>query len=152
MLKEEFLDGLRRALSGNVEVEVINETIRYYEDYIDIQIKKGTSEATVMEQLGKPQLIAKSILDANANRYQSEYSESANKIYEEGAERYSRSKMGHKGVQLIANMPQWLAIFLALFILFLFIGVIGSVLSFLAPVLIPVGIILAVITFFKNRK
>ena len=65
MLKQEFLDGLRRALAGKVDVEVIDETIRYYEDYIDMQIKKGESEASVMEQLGKPQLIAKSIVDAN---------------------------------------------------------------------------------------
>lgn len=150
MLKQEFLDGLRRALAGKVDVEVIDETIRYYEDYIDMQIKKGESEASVMEQLGKPQLIAKSIVDAN--KQDGGALDSSNRIYEDGEERYSRSKMGHKGVKVIANMPQWLAIFLALLIVFVFIWLVGSVLSFLAPILIPVIIVLVVINFFNKKK
>ena len=150
MLKQEFLDGLRRALAGKVDVEVIDDTIRYYEDYIDVQMKKGSSESLVMEQLGKPQLIAKSIVDAK--KQDGGYSDSTNRIYEDGEERYSRSKLGHKGVKIITKMPQWLAVFFALLILVLFIGVVGSVLSFLAPILIPVGIVLAIITLCKNRK
>lgn len=152
MLKQEFLVGLRRALAGKVDVEIVDETIRYYEDYIDVQIKKGENEASVMEHLGKPQLIAKSIVDANTIKQENGYTDSQNRIYEEGEERYSRSKMGHKVVKVIANMPQWLAILLALLILFLLIWFVGSVLSFFAPVLIPLGIIFAIITYFKNRK
>ena len=150
MLKQEFLDGLRRALAGKVDVEVIDETIRYYEDYIDMQQKKGESEEAIMEQLGKPQLIAKSIVDAN--KQNSGYPDATNRVYEDEDERYSRSKMGHKGVKVIANMPQWLAIFLALLILFVVIWLVGSLLSFLAPVLIPAAIIIGVITFFNKKK
>ena len=152
MLKQEFLDGLRRALAGKVEVEVIDETVRYYEDYIDVQIKKGASEDYVMEQLGKPQLIAKSIVIANNNGKESGDTESSSGIYEEGEGRYSRTKMGDKGVKFIANMPQWLAIFLAVFIFILIIWFVGSVLSFFAPVLIPAGIVFIIVALVKRRQ
>ena len=62
MSKQEFLDGLRRSLSGGLEVQVINEHIRYYSDYIDSQIRMGTSEEEVMASLGEPRLIAKTLL------------------------------------------------------------------------------------------
>ena len=153
MTKQEFLDGLRRALSGKVDIETIDETIRYYEEYIDVQVKTGKSEQEVLDQLGKPQLIAKSIVSANKNNQESGYPDSSDKIYEDGEnQRYSRSKMGDKGVRFIMNMPGWMVAFLALFILFVFIWFVASVLSFLAPVLIPVAVILVIITFVKNRS
>lgn len=149
MLKQDFLDGLRRSLSGKVDVELIDETIRYYEDYIDVQIKKGESESSVLEKLGKPALLAKSIVQANANCGNSG---SQSEIYEDGeAERYSRSKVGDKGVRLITKMPGWLAVFLALLILFLILSFVFSVLSFLAPVLIPLGIIFVIIAIRKSK-
>ncbi len=62
MSKQEFLDGLRRSLSGGLEVRELNEHIRYYSDYIDSQIRMGTSEEEVMASLGEPRLIAKTLL------------------------------------------------------------------------------------------
>ena len=153
MTKQEFLDGVSRALSGKVDIEPIDEAVRYYEDYIDIQVKTGKSEQEVLENLGKPQLIAKSIVSANRNNQGGEYSSQTDRVYEEGdQQRYSRSKMGDKGVRFIMNMPGWVATFLALLILFVFIWFVASVLSFLAPVLIPAAIILVIITFVKNKS
>ena len=150
MTRNEFLDGLRRALAGKVDLEQINETVRYYEDYIDIQIKSGKSEKEILENLGKPQLIAKSIINAKRNGQESGVDNQ--EICEEETQRYSRSKLGDKGVRFIMNMPGWLAAFLALLILFVFIWLCFSVLSFLAPILIPVAIILGIITFVARKK
>lgn len=150
MTRNEFLDGLRRALAGKVDVETIEETIRYYEDYIDIQIKTGKSEKEVLENLGKPQLIAKSIVNAKRNGQENGY---PGEVYEEEKhQRYSRSRMGDKGVHLILNMPRWLASFLALLLLFVFIWFVVSVLSFFAPILIPVAIVLVILAIVKNRS
>lgn len=62
MSKQEFLDSLRRSLSGGLEAQEVNEHIRYYSDYIDSQIRGGSSEEEVMGSLGEPRLIAKTLL------------------------------------------------------------------------------------------
>ena len=63
MTKFEFSEKLRKALSGRVSHVVVNENVAYYERYIDTEIKKGRSEKEVLEELGDPRLIAKTIID-----------------------------------------------------------------------------------------
>lgn len=63
MTAEIFLTELREALEGSVSPAFINENIRYYEEYIDTEKRKGRSEEEVMEELGEPRLIAKTIID-----------------------------------------------------------------------------------------
>lgn len=62
MSKQEFLEGLRRSLSGGLDPQEVNEHIRYYSDYIDSQIRGGITEEEVMRSLGEPRLIAKTLL------------------------------------------------------------------------------------------
>ena len=40
MTKQEFLEKLRVALSGRVASSLIMENLRYYEDYINTEIRK----------------------------------------------------------------------------------------------------------------
>ena len=63
MTKEEFLTGLRSSLSGSVSADVINENMRYYENFINTEIRKGRTEEDVLEELGSPLLIAKTVKD-----------------------------------------------------------------------------------------
>ena len=147
MNRREFIDGLRRALAGKVESEVIDENVRYYEDYIDTQIRQGMSEEAVLKKLGKPTFLAKSIVSAwqsgqgNADRSETVYDEQ-----EDGKNiRFSRSRLGDKGVRLIMKMPGWLTVFLSALFLFAVIGFVLSLLSALAPVLIPLVLIFVVI-------
>lgn len=63
MTKEEFIRGLREALAGAPD-SIIIENVNYYGQYIDGELGKGRSLEAVMEELGEPQWIAKSILDA----------------------------------------------------------------------------------------
>lgn len=144
MNRRDFIDGLRRALSGKVEVELIDDTVRYYEDYFDTQIRMGKSEQEVLEALGNPALIAKSIV--SANRQDGTMGSGAKEIYEEEEHKsYSRSKFGDKGVQLIMKMPGWLVALLVGILIICLISLFFSVLSFLAPVLVPVLIVVMVI-------
>jgi len=62
MSKQEFLEGLRRSVSGGLDPQEVNEHIRYYSDYIDSQIRGGVTEEEVMRSLGEPRLIAKTLL------------------------------------------------------------------------------------------
>lgn len=86
MTKTEFILQLRRALSGRMDTlssggldtlskgmdtlskrmdsKKISEHAAYYEEYIEIQVRKGAEEEQVVESLGSPALLAKSILNA----------------------------------------------------------------------------------------
>lgn len=62
MNKVEFVDSLRRSISAVGDYNFINETVEYYQSYIETEVRKGKSEAEVLSELGDPKLIAKSIL------------------------------------------------------------------------------------------
>ncbi|RDU24775.1 DUF1700 domain-containing protein [Anaerosacchariphilus polymeriproducens] len=67
MSKEEFLDELRIALQGEVSQNEISENLEYYDRYIASEIRKGRSIESVMEELGNPRLIARTIIDTHSN-------------------------------------------------------------------------------------
>lgn len=64
MTKKDFITRLRRALSGKLDGMAVTEHASYYEEYIEIQVRKGKEEWQVTEELGDPALLAKSILNA----------------------------------------------------------------------------------------
>ena len=65
MTKYDFLDRLKLALSGKVSATLIQENMTYYSEYIDTQIRMGRSEQEVMDMLGDPRLIARTIVQTN---------------------------------------------------------------------------------------
>lgn len=75
MNREEFLRGLQSALSGAVPPAVLQENLRYYDDYIRNEVRNGRSESQVMEELGDPRLIARTILDTTPGAEEGNYEE-----------------------------------------------------------------------------
>lgn len=65
MSKEEYLEELRAALSGEVKENIIQETIDYYSRYIDDMIREGKSQDDIFAMLGRGNVVAKSIIEAN---------------------------------------------------------------------------------------
>ncbi len=63
MSENEFLSELENALSGSVSPSLVNENLRYYEEYIETEKRKGRSVYEVMDELGDPRLIARTIID-----------------------------------------------------------------------------------------
>ncbi len=61
MSRDEFISGLQEALADRVPEAVISENVNYYRRYIDEQVKAGKSEADVLDMLGDPRLLAKTI-------------------------------------------------------------------------------------------
>lgn len=118
MTKQDFLEGLRRYLSGSLDYRKVNEHLRYYTDYIDGQIRQGRSEEEVLEELGDPRLIAKTLSGM----------EEGEPVYDEYREEYiddeePRKAGGHyfnvNGKTI--HMPGWvLSIIVGLLIFFVF--------------------------------
>lgn len=65
MTKKQFMEELRSSLEGMVSPMVMQQNLNYYENYINEQIRSGRTEADVLNELGNPRLIARSIIDAN---------------------------------------------------------------------------------------
>ena len=64
MKKAEYLQVLEKALVGNVSPQELQDIVSYYRDYIDMEIRKGKSEEDVINQLGNPRHLVKSIIAA----------------------------------------------------------------------------------------
>ena len=64
MNKREFLQKLTEYLSYELPQRFVEKNVRYYSDYIDDELGKGRTSKDILDDLGDPQLIAKSIIDA----------------------------------------------------------------------------------------
>ena len=166
MTKSEFLRGLRGALSGAPD-SLILENINYYSDYIDGEIRKGRSEEEVMEELGEPQWIAKSILDASegntwtgssygtgATAY--EYDTDGEPTYDSGYE----DEASHRSFHTI-DFSKWyvkaLMISIPLLIIFIILSVMGLAFRIMislltSPVFWCILLVLALLGWFTKRR
>ncbi len=63
MTAELFLSELREAMEGSVSPSFVNENVRYYEEYIATEERKGRTAEEIMEELGDPRLIARTLID-----------------------------------------------------------------------------------------
>ena len=136
MSKQEFTDGLRSALSGRLSAAAVEENIRYYTEYIDTQMQNGKTEQEVMQELGNPRLIAKTIIEANQGDLGEEKSDC---FYQEENNEPVEHKKSH-----------WAAVLIAVLILLLCLFLVFRVLSFLAPILVPVLLIFFLIKLFRD--
>lgn len=135
MNREIFIDTLRRALYGKVDDYTLADHMRYYENYILQEMAKGRSEQEVLDELGDPRLIARTILEASgAQTSYREYAvvdESGNEQSEEEERIRVRQYQGWKATLIMAAV--FLAIILILIIAF-------HIIIALLPFLIVVGI------------
>ena len=147
MGKIEFLRILQASLAGKVSAKIVNENVSYYEDYINTQIRMGRTEEAIMDQLGDPRLIAKTIVSA-CNMEKERQGE---------AQFTSDDHKKKMGFSLSFNhWPWWgyLLIPVAVFVLLVFVFVFLWLLSVSMPVIIILVLLLIgiwlVIKIFKN--
>lgn len=148
MTRYEFIDVLQRTLAGNVSSGVVNENIRYYEDYIDTKLRIGESEEDVIESLGDPRLLAKTIMEASKNDIGSEtQGYEYENVYDENGQEDNRSSTGGH----IYRMPGWLLAVIVIAVIILIIGAVTSLLSALLPILLPVLLVVFIYRLIKGR-
>lgn len=64
MNKNEFLRKLKKILSYDLPLRLVEKNLAYYRSYIEEEVRKGRSESEVLKELGDPRLIARTIIDA----------------------------------------------------------------------------------------
>ena len=64
MTKAEFLEKLRRALNGDMSAAAVEDNIQFYDSYFSSQTAQGRTEADVLNELGDPRILARTLIDA----------------------------------------------------------------------------------------
>lgn len=138
MTKQEFIDELRMNLTGEVREQVIQETIQFYSRYIDEEVKSGKIEAEIIAQLDRPNMIAKSVIEANQDK--------PSGIAEE--KKQSEFQFGTWYSKVIFILLAILAVVIVIAVL----GGLLMLLWYIAPVIILVIVIIALIRAFGGNK
>ena len=145
MSRYEFIEKLRAALMGKATQSAINENIRYYEEYLDIEIRKGKSEEEVIKALGDPRLLAKTIIEANKQTTRgSEFEE----VYNDTVDYSGRKEHKQYGAS------KWGIIVTLILIVVVILALVGAVLRLILPIVVPVILIsmaVKIISVLANR-
>lgn len=151
MNKTDFLQQLREALTTDLSSRAVEENIRYYSQYISDEERKGRTEEEILNELGDPWLIAKTIIDTGvseeANEYSS-YGSSENNDYQG----YGRQS-DYDGMKVYHVDTWWkkaLIIVGVIVVIGLILSLITGVVSLLTPVLVPILIIAIIINLLKR--
>jgi len=168
MTKQEFLQELREHLSGEVSAESLMDSYRYYDNYIDESIRSGKTEEQAVDELGKPYLIARSIIDAStgARAVDVEYTEDGktkkvNRKAEEQRQQKQQDDSTHeRGVKKEFHFDpfSWyakllyvlVAIVLIVVLVAVVFGVVAIAINLAIPILIILGIVYLVMYFTRN--
>ena len=161
------MQGLKSELEGRVPYSVIQENLRYYDSYIMEEAAKGQTEDEVIESLGGPRIIARTIVDAaldtedRPDGFDSFESEASYRSGPAGSSQEEREPFRGKKpevhyvdfgkwyVRLIAGLVVFLVIFLVMTVFCGSMGLAGWILSYIWPVLL---VMLAVWMFRGPRR
>ncbi len=158
MNRQEFIAELRRAMSGDFSTTEIEDAVSYYEDYMDMQIKKGKREEEVLRELGNPRLIAKSMKAAgsgaggasvgggtSAGGFTTGRSASFDrKSSDDGASDFS-------GRTHMFRIPLWLVLLIVLFVLLAILSLVFRLLVAVLPIILVICGIVTLYRYFSKK-
>lgn len=161
MNREEFLEILNIQLEGEIPSNEISQHLAYYNNFINQKIRQGKSEEDVLNELGDPRLIAKTLIDTedvpNTPGYQQSYAYSAEEAgpghfaQEESQQEEPWQETPDPGKVYRLDLSTWkgkLIVAAAAAVLLAVIGLISVIIGALLPfaaIAVVVGLIIAMI-------
>lgn len=163
MNREEFLQGLQKALSGQISPSAVQENLRYYDDYIRTEVRKGRTESEVMEELGDPRLIARTIVDTTPGagdgvfgEYRSFGAGASGDGYQQYTREEEREDAAGRGSIRYYDLNKWywklLGIVLVIAVVTLVIAVIGGILTLVIPMLPAIFLAVLIMWFLRGPR
>lgn len=147
MNRTEFLDTLRSQLSGQMHEGKVAAHVRYYEDYIQSQVRSGRDEQQVLAELGDPRLIARTLLDTDVDDGQADYAEYS--IYSDETEDTQSSGGKHAHVW---RFDTWYSKLLGVVGLLIIVFLLFHILVAVIPFFAVLAVILFILSLIKNRN
>ena len=162
MDRNEFVSTLRAVLTGEVPASVVEDNVRYYDAYISQEIAGGKSEKEVLEMLGDPRLIARTIIDTqgqgsgNSGSYEYSYAQEdpeQNKGFHAELNEDGGVDLKYRHFNLNTWYGRLLITIILIVVLSLVFMIVGGILSWILPIILPVLLILWIIRiFFGGRR
>lgn len=162
MNRYDFLKQLEEQLRGSVSNQELRDSIQYYREYIEEEIRKGKTEEEVLAFLGTPNGIAKSIIDAKrsaeGNPYEDSFYGRENRTsygYDSYEPEDYDSRQGNAPNMKVFQLDGWkgkLVLAGIFFVLFLILVLLFKVAAFLLPFALPFLLILCLVKWLMNRR
>lgn len=145
MDKQEFLDILESALKERISQTAAAGHVAYYRNYIEEQIRSGKSESEILDMLGDPRLIARTLSDTAETG-----AESRSSAYDYEQDTMKREKE-QKGQVMAQKGRRLLLLFLGIAIVLGILAMLVSIVSFVLPIVLPVAAVLFLLSYFRRR-
>lgn len=146
MTKQEFLDILGKILRRELSDTEVADNLGYYDQYIAQEVQRGKTEAEVLAQLGDPRLIAKTILQVDAQKeaasYEQVFTEEPDGRYSSSYERDQNTSDSGVHVHTFGGVKGWLILAAVLLVLLVLIKTAFTLFVKLLPVIVIVAVIL----------
>lgn len=155
MDRVEFLAILRESLEGYIPNADVEENITFYRNYFQ---EAGMPEREVIEELGDPRLIARTIIQA----YKASKGPMADYYEEQARSEYSQSRSWEYGGGREAmdfgekkeGIKRWILLggFFLLFLLVLgvLLAVVGAIIMYLLPILVVIFVVKLLLDYFER--
>lgn len=154
MTRFEFLSKLKEALTLELDEYAVKEHVDYYSSYIMDELAQGRTEREILDELGDPWAIARSIISME------EASSSGRTVYEsydsvknKTDDRYEEQKKAKTySFQTSSKWKTLLVILGIIGVIAVLFTIIGGIISLLMPILVPVIVIMLVFRLFNRRR
>ena len=157
MSKKEFLDILYNQLSGQIPEGSVAAHVEYYRNYIEDEQQKGRTETDILNDLGDPRLIARTLLDTEVGAGNPQNGSTYSAIYNEADSDYneydsSDSARGHvKKHSFKLDLSTWYGKVAVILIAAVVLLLLVTILGILIPVVIVAGVIMYIVSQFRKQ-
>ena len=157
MSKTEFLDILYNQLSGQMPEGSVAAHVQYYRNYIEDEQQKGRTETDILNDLGDPRLIARTLLDTEVGAGNPQNGSTYSAIYNEADSDYneydsSDSARGHvKKHSFKLDLSTWYGKVAVILIAAVVLHLLVTILGILIPVVIVAGVIMYIVSQFRKQ-
>ena len=157
MSKTEFLDILYNQLSGQMPEGSVAAHVQYYRNYIEDEQQKGRTETDILNDLGDPRLIVRTLLDTEVGAGNPQNGSTYSAIYNEADSDYneydsSDSARGHvKKHSFKLDLSTWYGKVAVILIAAVVLLLLVTILGILIPVVIVAGVIMYIVSQFRKR-
>ena len=148
MRSSDFLLQLKKALENELSAAQVQDNVEYYKNYIKEEMKSGKSEQEVMDMLGDPWAIAKTIL------LEEKMSGPQESINSEEVWSDQEQKQQSQKIQVFGLDTWWkkAAVILGVIaIIILIISLILGILSIVLPIAIPLILVVTIFNMLRRK-
>ena len=142
MDRRQFLDELQRALSSDLTPQDIQDNIEYYNNYIRSEIANGRTEEEVLDELGDPWMIARTIKDSKG------YSSAQDVVFEttDDGVKMENSEGGFSDKWKLIK-----GILIAILVVIVVFTIVRGLLRILLPIAIPLVAVYLIVKLIKKH-